>query len=122
MREAGAGAVSSNTERLELWQTEWCPASRRVRQRLTELGLSFTAHQVPVEPERRTKLHAATGCRTIPVLVGRGEVVAGEGSILRYLDERFTEPPDASSQREKAAKAKGKELEKACMELTASTR
>ena len=22
---------------LELWQTEWCPASHRVRQRLTEL-------------------------------------------------------------------------------------
>jgi hypothetical protein len=21
---------------LELWQTEWCPASRRIRQRLTE--------------------------------------------------------------------------------------
>ena len=24
---------------LELYQTEWCPASRRVRERLTELGL-----------------------------------------------------------------------------------
>ena len=26
---------------LELWQTEWCPASRRVRQRLTELGVDY---------------------------------------------------------------------------------
>ena len=25
----------------ELWQTEWCPASRRVRQRLTELGIDY---------------------------------------------------------------------------------
>ena len=24
---------------LELFQTEWCPGSRRIRQRLTELGL-----------------------------------------------------------------------------------
>ncbi len=38
----------SQTPTLELWQTEWCPASRRVRQRLTELGLSYTIHQVPV--------------------------------------------------------------------------
>lgn len=28
---------------LELWQTEWCPASRRVRQRLTELGVDYLA-------------------------------------------------------------------------------
>ena len=26
---------------LELWQTEWCPASRRVRERLTELGVDY---------------------------------------------------------------------------------
>ena len=26
---------------VELWQTEWCPASRRVRQRLTELGIDY---------------------------------------------------------------------------------
>ena len=32
---------------LELWQTEWCPASHRVRQRLTELGLTYIARQVP---------------------------------------------------------------------------
>jgi hypothetical protein len=29
---------------LELWQTEWCPASHRVRQRLTELGLTYVVH------------------------------------------------------------------------------
>ena len=36
------------TPNLELWQTEWCPASHRVRQRLTELGLSYLARPVPV--------------------------------------------------------------------------
>ncbi len=34
---------------LELFQTEWCPGSRRIRQRLTELGLDYLNHQVPVE-------------------------------------------------------------------------
>ena len=31
------------TMMLELWQTEWCPASQRVPQRLTELGLPLLA-------------------------------------------------------------------------------
>ena len=110
-----------SARKLELWQTEWCPASRRVRQRLTELGLSFTARQVPVEADARTELQASTGTRTIPVLVAGHDSVRGEEAILGYLDEHFIEPPDASSQREKAAKAKRKELERACPELAAAT-
>ena len=35
---------------LELWQTEWCPASRRVRQRLTELGLDCSSGRCRAEP------------------------------------------------------------------------
>lgn len=107
---------------LELWQTEWCPSSRRVRQRLTELGLSFTARQVPVERDARCALESATGQRAIPALVAEGIAVCGEGAILAYLDSEFVEPLDASSQREKAEKAKRKELEEACPELAAATR
>ena len=72
--------------RLELWQTEWCPASRRVRQRLTELGLAYLVHQVPVERDQRTELDVVTGQRSIPVLVAGGEVVEGEQAIRSYLD------------------------------------
>ena len=90
--------------KLELWQTEWCPFSHRVRQRLTELGLSFTARQVPVETEARSELRAATGAETIPVLVADDEVVRGEEAILAYLDRHFSEPPDAASQRERASR------------------
>jgi glutathione S-transferase len=107
--------------KLELWQTEWCPASHRVRQRLTELGLSFTARQVPVEAAARTELEAQTGATSIPVLVDGREIVRGEDPILRYLEGHFSEPPDAASQRERAAKARRKELERACPELAAAT-
>ena len=31
---------------MELYQAEWCPHSHKVRQRLTELGIDFTARQV----------------------------------------------------------------------------
>jgi glutathione S-transferase len=106
---------------LELWQTEWCPASHRVRQCLTELGLSFIAHQVAVEPDARAELEAATGMTTIPILVADGEIFSGENAILHYLGEHFTEPLGASSQRTKAAKAKRKELEEACPKVAAAT-
>ena len=59
--------------------------------------------------------------RTIPILVAGDEVIDGEQAILAYLDEHFTEPPDAGEQRAKAAKAKRKELEEACPKLTAAT-
>jgi Glutathione S-transferase, N-terminal domain len=51
---------------LELYQTAWCPVPRRVRERLTELGLDCVVHQVPVEREERTTLLATTGGHTIP--------------------------------------------------------
>ncbi len=105
---------------LELWQTEWCPASHRVRQRLTELGLTYTSRQVPAERDARTELQAVTGASEIPVLIAGSGTVRGERAILAFLDEHFIEPPDAAEQRAKAAKAKRKELEAACPKLTAT--
>jgi glutathione S-transferase len=112
----------SQPARLELWQTEWCPASHRVRQRLTELGLTYTAHQVPVDREQRSELQTATGATEIPVLLADDLVVAGERAILAHLDGHFTEPPGAAEQRAKAAMAKHKELEAACPKFAAATR
>jgi glutathione S-transferase len=107
---------------LELWQTEWCPASHRVRQRMTELGLTYTNRQVPVQREARSELQLTTGTDEIPVLRADGKTVRGEQAILAYLDEHFIAPPDAAEQRAKAAKAKQKELEAACPKLAAATR
>jgi glutathione S-transferase len=106
---------------LELWQTEWCPASHRVRQRLTELGLAYVVRQVPVAREDRTDLVRMTGAESIPVLVADSEVITGEEEIVTYLNTRFAEPLEAERQRAKAALAKSKELEKACQQLAAAT-
>lgn len=111
----------SRTSTLELWQTEWCPASHRVRQRLTELGLTYTTHQVPVQREARMELLDATGATEIPVLVAEHEPILGEQAIVAYLDDRYIEPPDAAEQRAKAAKARQKELEAACPKLATAT-
>jgi glutathione S-transferase len=100
---------------LELWQTEWCPASRRVRQRLTELGVDYLIRQVPVEKEQRDALRRATGSETIPALVfDNGEVAVGEDAILRLLSHTVPEPGQADAHRQKAEKARRRYLEEEC--------
>jgi glutathione S-transferase len=93
---------------LQLYQAEWCPHSRKVRQRLTELGVDFVARQVAAEPEERDRMRAATGKEEIPVLVLEdGRVLEGEEEILPYLEERFDERGDARAHREKALEKAG---------------
>ena len=100
---------------LELWQTEWCPASRRVRERLTELGVDYVARQVPVEKRERTALRQASGTDTIPaLLIADSSAVIGEAAIRAYLDQHVTEPTEAEAHRIKADKARRRYLEEEC--------
>jgi glutathione S-transferase len=92
---------------LELYQSEWCPSSHRVRQRLTELGLDFLARQVPADKDARLRLLLKTGTDTIPTLVDGSRTIKGVDSILAYLGEHFEDSPDAFQHREKAVQFKG---------------
>jgi glutathione S-transferase len=88
---------------LTLYQTEWCPYSHVVRQRLTELGINYLAKQVPAERDDRAEQRRATGADRVPILIPHeGPPVEGAEEILRYLCERFEEPPDAELHRAKA--------------------
>jgi glutathione S-transferase len=99
----------------ELWQTEWCPASRRVRQRLTELGIDYLSRQAPVENDERAVLRERTGTDTIPVLIAPdGEILAGEALILSHLDSHEPVPAGARAHRLKAEKARRRYLEEEC--------
>jgi glutathione S-transferase len=100
---------------VELWQTEWCLASRRIRQRLTELGVDYVVHQVPVEQDERRDLLQLAGAPTIPVIrCSDGRLVIGEDEIRRLLDERIAEPEGAEAHRLKAEKARRRALEEEC--------
>lgn len=100
---------------LELFQTEWCPASSRIRQRLTELALDYVNRQVPVDRQDRAALDAATGSDTIPALVLEdGSAVVGEDEILAYLDEHCHESAEVEAHRVKAARARRRYLEEEC--------
>jgi glutathione S-transferase len=108
---------------LQLWQTEWCPASRRIRERLTELGVDYIAHQVPVDKKKRLELARRTGSDSIPALtLDDGTTTTSEDAIRRYLDERFTEPPEAEAHRAKAACLRRRYLEEECQCSQPATR
>ena len=88
---------------IELYQAEWCPYSSRVRQRLTELGLSFVARQVPPDSADRDELRERTGGDEIPALIDDGEVVAGDAdALIAYLDRTYDEPTEAEEHRRQA--------------------
>lgn len=85
---------------LELYQSEQCPNSKRVRERLSELGVSFVAHNprfpgdeggdVTNEQTHR-ELTAIGGEDQIPLLVDtdREETVYDADDIVAHLDEHY---------------------------------
>jgi glutathione S-transferase len=108
---------------IELFQTEWCPASRRVRQRLTELGVDCVIRQVPADPAKRAALIEAAGVDSVPTLVlDHGTALVGEEEILEHLDRYHQEPAGAWAHRARAAKARRRYLEEECECLQPATR
>lgn len=86
---------------IEVFQAEWCPYSRMVRERLNELDLPFVARPVPADRPDRTELEELAGTKSIPVVkLEDGTLLAGETrEILAELDARFEEPPGAEAHR-----------------------
>ena len=77
---------------IEVYQAEWCPYSRLVRQKLTELGVDYVARQVEPFPEQRDQLEDISGQRSIPtVVLEDGRVLSGETEeIIAELDQVLT--------------------------------
>jgi len=88
---------------IEVFQAEWCPHSRKVRQQLTESGVDFIARQVPAEREQREEMRREVGTDQIPaVMLEGGEILNGEAEeIVAALRERFSPREDAQRHREK---------------------
>ena len=89
--------------RIEVYQAEWCPYSRLVRQKLTELQLPWIAVPVPAERADRTAMLEATGTDSIPAVVVDGDVLAGDAAeIVEQLAARFEAGPQADAHRQQA--------------------
>lgn len=84
---------------LERYQSECCPYRTKVREKLSELGISYVAHN-PRRPgntddrvtnELTYEKRRDGGADQIPYLVdtAREEALYGSDDISEYLDERY---------------------------------
>ena len=80
---------------ITLYQSEWCFYSHRVRQVLTELGLTFTAVNVPAAREERAELMAISGQDSAPVLTDGDKIYGESDEIITYLRATYPAPEDA---------------------------
>ena len=76
---------------LELYQKESCPHSRKVRTRLSELGLSWVAHSAENDTKSAEMLEKISGARQIPFLVDteKGVMMPESDDIIEYLNEHY---------------------------------
>lgn len=75
---------------MRLYQREECSDSKPVREKLTELGMTYIAVNVPKEKENRREVFEASGQYFIPVLIDGDVVIANDpAAIVRYLSERY---------------------------------
>lgn len=80
---------------ITLYQAEWCPYCHGVRQVLTELGLTYTAVNVPAATEDRAELMAIANQNGIPVLVDGDKIYGDSDDIIEYLRATYPAPDDA---------------------------
>ena len=88
---------------LTLYQAEWCPACHRVRQVLTELGLTATIVNVRASHDDRAEIVALSGQNVVPLLQDDELVISGSDPIIQHLRERYPPAPDVEEQVAKAA-------------------
>jgi glutaredoxin len=85
---------------LTLYQAEWCPFCHRVRQVLTELELTYTCVNVPLQRADRTQVRELSGQDVVPVLKDGRKVVVGSNEIIAHLRAGYPAPPDAEGHAE----------------------
>lgn len=80
---------------LTLYQAEWCPYCHRVRQVLTELGLTYLTVNVAASRDGRAELLAIADQDGIPVLVDGDKIYGDSDQIIEYLRATYPKPEDA---------------------------
>jgi glutaredoxin 3 len=80
---------------IKLYQAEWCPYCHRVRQVLTELGLTYLTVNVAADRDGRAELLAIAGQDGVPVLVDGDKVYGDSDEIIEYLRVTYPRPDDA---------------------------
>lgn len=82
---------------LELYQAESCPYCQNVREKMTDLGLSYVIHnpRLASGEQRNTQTHSELielgGEDQIPYLIDnqRGQALYESDDIVEYLEEHY---------------------------------
>ena len=77
---------------LELYQFEECPYCRRVRAKLTDLGITYIIHNVPRDRALRDELEKVSGQRFVPVLVDKEHdviIADDDENIIQHLERTY---------------------------------
>ncbi len=76
-------------EMIKLYQFESCPYCRMVREKLSELQITYININVPRDKSQRQEVQEVSGQRAVPVLVDGDTVLDDEEKILPYLDQKY---------------------------------
>jgi glutaredoxin len=91
---SGGRVLVSDSSRMSLYQTSFCPYCERVRSAARRLGLDLPLRDIDEDSTRREELVGATGRQTVPCLRieredGSVEWMHESEDIVAYLEERF---------------------------------
>jgi glutaredoxin len=82
---------------LTLYQAEWCPYCHRVRQVMTELGLTYTSVNVRADRDERADVMAVSDQPGIPVLQDGDKILSDSDEIVAYLRSTYPAPDDVAA-------------------------
>ncbi len=74
---------------MKLYQFEGCPYCKMVREKLSELQITYINVNVPRDKSRRQEVIQVSGQPSVPVLVDGDTVLDDEEKILPYLMEKY---------------------------------
>lgn len=78
---------------LKIYQRETCPFCKPVREKLTELNVTYINVNLPKIRSERKELIELTGVPYIPALVDEEVIIAGKEEcykdVLEYIEKKF---------------------------------
>ena len=76
---------------MTLYQFEGCPYCRMVRQKLSDLELTYVAVCVPQDRSRRQQVVEVSGQPSVTVLVDGDVVLSDENDIIAHLERNYVQ-------------------------------
>ncbi len=74
---------------MKLYQFESCPYCKMVREKLSELQITYININVPRDRSQRQEVIQVSGQPSVPVLVDGDTVLDDEEKILPYLEQKY---------------------------------